>query len=406
MDTVRAACVLDYSRSCFRVLVLDDGDSSQVREAVEDLRTSYPHLHYSARGKSPDFVFSKAGNINHALHQVHNVQWPAPEFVAVLDADFIAEPHFLRATVPHLILNPKIAMVSTPQHFYNLPAGDPLLQALDYGTNVLEPLQDRRGTATCSGSGFVLRRSSVVPFGGFPIASFNEDVLLSLLLAQANWDIAHLQEPLQFGMVPNSLEGHIAQRKRWSIGVSQLMNVLRPSVDLPINFSERIDFAQEGFLFFCHLVWCTFSLLLMSVALFWDSSLVAYSSIGQLKLLSTLAIIYHATTWTHEWFIAASSRYSVSVFPHLNQVWMAPCRWSGSISEVLLVVLTVWQCKFRQSSVLLSIKSSVNVTLLCQPRPAVKSLSRRRPPATVHSGSRYGKYSGTAAPSFTSASFF
>lgn len=326
MDTVKAACALDYPRHCFHVLVLDDGNSSDVRTAVTELRIQYPSLHYSARSKRPKFAFSKAGNINHALHEIHNVQWPSPELIAVFDADFIAEPSFLRATVPHLMHRQKIGMVSTPQHFYNLPYGDPLLQALDYGTSILEPLQDRQSTATCSGSGFVVRRSAVLQFGGFPTFSFNEDVLLSLLLAQAGWEIIHLQEPLQFGLVPGSLEAHISQRQRWSIGVSQLVGVLNPSVYLPITFSQRIAFAQEGFLFACHLVWCTFSLIMVPLALFAGSSLVAYSSTGQLKLLQTLAILYHATTWMHEFLTAASSSYFVTTFPHLNQVWIAPCK--------------------------------------------------------------------------------
>lgn len=404
MDTIKAACALDYPQHCFHVLVLDDGNSGELRRAVMELRVQYPNLHYSARPKRPSFAFSKAGNINHALREIHDVQWPGPELIAVFDADFIAEPSFLRATVPHLTQNPKIGMVSTPQHFYNLPDGDPILQALDYGTSILEPLQDRQGTATCSGSGFVVRRGAVLQFGGFPTFSFNEDVLLSLLLAQAGWQIIHLQEPLQFGLVPGSLEAHISQRQRWSIGVSQLVGVLSPSIYLPITFSQRIAFAQEGFLFACHLMWCSFSLVMVPLALFAGTSLVAYSSIRQLQLLLGLAISYHATAWTHEFLTAASSSYFITAFPHLNQVWIAPCRLR--FISTIPRTLTVLQCRFQRSFAFVSTDSLVRTRQLCPSRPAPKSFSIRLPLENIRDGSGYVIHVGIAGSFSILASLF
>jgi cellulose synthase/poly-beta-1,6-N-acetylglucosamine synthase-like glycosyltransferase len=66
MDTVKAACVLDYPIDRYRVFVCDDGASTQLRDAVETHASQFPHLHYTARTKGSIEDY-KAGNLNHGL---------------------------------------------------------------------------------------------------------------------------------------------------------------------------------------------------------------------------------------------------------------------------------------------------------------------------------------------------
>ena len=127
MDTVRAACTLDYPISQFRVLLLDDGGSAVLRETIAQVKTQWPHLSYHSRGRQSGQVFAKSGNLNYALTTLQKED--PPEFCAVLDADSIPKRSFLRATLPHLLQNPDSALVSTRQFFSNLPDGDRLSQA-------------------------------------------------------------------------------------------------------------------------------------------------------------------------------------------------------------------------------------------------------------------------------------
>ena len=166
MDTVKAACVLDYPADRYRIFVCDDGASTELRAAVEAHALVYSHLHYSARIKGPIKDY-KAGNLNAGLAfsgallpltfsssasketvAVDEKQCDTPkldesaissagsstlnlssvhatpmfvkleawgQYVAGLDADMIPEPHWLRTLVPHIDSDPKCAMVCPPQ---------------------------------------------------------------------------------------------------------------------------------------------------------------------------------------------------------------------------------------------------------------------------------------------------
>lgn len=90
VDTVRAACDLDYPMGRFRVIVLDDGQSSGLSDAVAGLGALYPNLYYMARPKTPGVPHHfKAGNLNYGLDAVHKLPGGAGQFMAALDADMV-----------------------------------------------------------------------------------------------------------------------------------------------------------------------------------------------------------------------------------------------------------------------------------------------------------------------------
>lgn len=112
-DTVRATCALDYPTEKFRVFVLDDGASTTLECTIFSMQRNNANLYYTARKKPkvPDF---KAGNLNHGILHSQTGGNPA-EFVAGLDADVIADPSWLRATIPHLLRDPNLGMIGPPQ---------------------------------------------------------------------------------------------------------------------------------------------------------------------------------------------------------------------------------------------------------------------------------------------------
>lgn len=114
LDTVRAACALNYPPHLIRVFVLDDGASAELSRAVNALRQSVGNLYHTARKKSPVKDY-KAGNLNHGLELTKTLPGPAADIVAGLDADMIPEPEWLRRTIPHLMENRKMGLVNPPQ---------------------------------------------------------------------------------------------------------------------------------------------------------------------------------------------------------------------------------------------------------------------------------------------------
>lgn len=118
IDTVRAACEIDYPRERYRVVVLDDGSDMELGNAVESLAASanYTNLHYRSRKKIPGVPHHfKAGNLNYGLEEVCNMYGGASSYMAALDADMIPEKQWLRSLLGHLVNDPKMAMACPPQ---------------------------------------------------------------------------------------------------------------------------------------------------------------------------------------------------------------------------------------------------------------------------------------------------
>ena len=122
LDTTRAACDVDYPQDRFRVVVLDDANDEKLRQSIEMLNATYPNVAYRSRPKFPGVPHHfKAGNLNYGLEVVEEMPGGASKFVAALDADMIPEQHWLRAIMPHMLEDEKLAMACPPQVCIPLP---------------------------------------------------------------------------------------------------------------------------------------------------------------------------------------------------------------------------------------------------------------------------------------------
>ncbi|KAH8704861.1 nucleotide-diphospho-sugar transferase [Talaromyces proteolyticus] len=325
LDTVRAACLIDYPSTKFRVLVLDDGNSDALNEAVTQLQKEWNNVHYHARGVRPDqHVFAKAGNLNYALFEIQGQMDSPPEFFAVFDADFIPSPDFLRATLPHMLLYPNLAVLSTFQRFYNLPYKDPLYQGLDHFNEVVYTKQSQLGMAEIGGSGFIARRDPIIKLHGFPSISFLEDIMLSLILHGMGHQMILNTEMLQFGLAPTSLEGHVSQRQRWAIGWSQQILALRESKDNTVPLSLRWPIASQGFIFILSLLGQCLSFIVVPLALASGKTLIPSTSLGAFQLQGILSVFYVWLSWLHEWFQSSQTGFCISPFSVFEELWMSP----------------------------------------------------------------------------------
>ena len=161
--TIVGALAMDYRN--FRVFMLDDS----ARGWLKDLSARLG-CHYIAR---PDNRDAKAGNINHALKLLARLPHP-PEFIAILDADFVPAPRFLKRAMT-LFRDQTIAVVQTPQHFIN---PDPIQINLGatrfwpdeqrYFFDVVMPAKDAWSAAFCCGTSSVIRMGPLMSIGGFP----------------------------------------------------------------------------------------------------------------------------------------------------------------------------------------------------------------------------------------------
>ncbi|KAJ6022004.1 nucleotide-diphospho-sugar transferase [Penicillium herquei] len=328
METVRAACTLDYPMSQFRVLLLDDGGSALLKKKVSELSSQWPHLSYHSRGRQSGQVFAKSGNLNYAIGTLQKED--PPEFCAVLDADSIPKPEFLRAILPHLLQNPEAALVCTRQYFDNLPSGDQLSQARCHFYTCQNAALDILGCAIDAGSGAVFRRECIVQIGMYPTFSFSEDWQLSLVLRGFGHRVMQVQERLQFGLVPTSITGHIAQRNRWNIGhAQQVVSML--SSNAP-NYPKALQrsIAWNGAGVFGGEVIGFFAFSMIPVLLL-SGKVIPTTSSFLTSLQLVLALTYLLLTWSYEYVQAAYTGFESAPFAHLENKWLA----LGNIYAVL-----------------------------------------------------------------------
>jgi cellulose synthase (UDP-forming) len=211
--TIIAALALEYPK--FKVWVLDDGKRDWLRDYCEAKGAGYI--------RRPDNRHAKAGNINHALGVTDG------ELFAVLDADFAPFRNFLYRTVG-FFRDPTIAIVQTPQHFFNPDPMQLNLGIVDSWPDdqrlffdVILPARDAWDCAWCCGSCSVQRRSAIAEVGGVPTDSITEDLLSTLVLLRQGRVTRYLNERLSMGLSPENLKGFFRQRERWCRGNLQTL---------------------------------------------------------------------------------------------------------------------------------------------------------------------------------------
>ncbi|MEJ7802397.1 MAG: cellulose synthase catalytic subunit [Candidatus Limnocylindria bacterium] len=199
VPTIAAAVALEPAHETW---VLDDGERPEIAELAAALGARYlartTHEH------------AKAGNLNHALGVVDT------EILAVLDADHVAAPEFLRATLGYFA-DPQVALVQTPQDFYNVTSfehgsgvayGEPFHeQTLFY--RLLQPGKNRWSAAFWCGTNALVRTEALRSIGGAATETITEDIHTTIRFHRAGWRTVYHNAPLVLvsGQIPIVADG-------------------------------------------------------------------------------------------------------------------------------------------------------------------------------------------------------
>ena len=327
LDTVTAACVLEYPREKFRVFVLDDSCSSDTETAIRELAAFHSNLQYSSRGVMVD-THSKAANLNHGLQLTKGfgADRRVSELIAGLDFDMIPVPAWLGELVPRVTQDDRIGMAFIPQSFYNVSDGDPLSQmpVINHLQKIQNLQQEILGTSLAGGSGYVARRAAIAQIGGMPEDAIAEDFVASVKLRRAGWKICHIDEKLQWGLVPDSFAGHLKQRQRWKAGVLALGDSLRqvlrrsrhlqPTLRLRLLGLESSAALSVGMTSLCFL---TMPFLLAS-----NRPLLLFARLEDLRLLFCLAIVDMTAQVVHGAVMSWQSQFSIRILQGFCEMWL------------------------------------------------------------------------------------
>ena len=166
-ETVRAAVAIQYPHNTY---VLDDGNSRDMEEAALSEGAKYIVRPDEWAGHDRH---AKAGNVNSALFQTQG------EFILILDADQLPAPEILDETLGYFA-DPKVALVQTPQWFYNVPKGDYLGSQAPLFYGPIQQGKDGWNAAFFCGTNAVLRREAFMQIG---IRYYAQDLLKRLNVA-------------------------------------------------------------------------------------------------------------------------------------------------------------------------------------------------------------------------------
>ncbi len=232
LPTIAAAVALEPGHETW---VLDDGRRPNIKRLAHALGA-----HYLTRPTNEHY---KAGNLNHALASVR------ADIVAVLDADHVPLPGLLTNTLAYFD-DPRVAVVQTPQDFYNSDSfeheggdGDQarfLEEAIFY--RVIAPAKNRWGGAFWCGTGALLRVEAIDDVGGVATDSVTEDIQTTIRMNQRGWKAVFHNEVLARGLAPADAIQYWTQRHRWALGAMQVLRDDNPLLAPGLTPGQRLSF--------------------------------------------------------------------------------------------------------------------------------------------------------------------
>jgi cellulose synthase (UDP-forming) len=233
LPTIAAAVALEPAHETW---VLDDGNRQEVADLAAALGARYL--------TRPTHEHAKAGNLNHALAVVD------AEILAVLDADHVAAPDFLRATLGYFT-DKRVALVQTPQDFYNVMSfehgrgiayGEPFHeQTLFY--RLLQPGKNRWNAAFWCGTNALLRSEALRSVGGAATDTITEDIHTTIRLHRAGWKTVYHNEVLARGLAADDASQYQLQRNRWGTGAMQVLRAENPLFASRLTLGQRLGYA-------------------------------------------------------------------------------------------------------------------------------------------------------------------
>ncbi len=215
--------------------VLDDGKRDEMKAMCEELGIGYIRREGNA--------YAKAGNLNHALSVTKQ------DFVLQLDADHVPLPNILDRLLGYFE-NPKLAMVQSPQDFYNTDSfthvvndeGRRLWEENRLFFSIVQPGLDRHNASFFCGSCGVLRREAFDEIGGFSTKTITEDMETSLVLHSRGWQSYYHGETLAYGLAPANATQYHVQRLRWGQGTMQIMRKMNPLFIPGLTWRQRLSY--------------------------------------------------------------------------------------------------------------------------------------------------------------------
>ncbi len=226
----------------------------------------------------PSWPGYKAGALNFALQHTD----PAAEVVAVVDADYLVEPNWLRDLVAHFD-DAKVGVVQSPQAHRDWE-GQAFRRAMNWEYDGFFRIgmhhRNERDAIIQHGT-MTMIRASALRDGGWSEWCICEDSELGLRLMQRGLRAVYVDRVMGRGLTPDGFVAFKKQRQRWAQGAMQILKAharsllgLKPAAGQPqatLRRAQRYHFVAGW------LPWLgdAMHLVLSFATLFWTIGLIA-----------------------------------------------------------------------------------------------------------------------------------
>jgi cellulose synthase (UDP-forming) len=163
------------------------------------------------------------------------------DLVAVFDADHVADRDFLARTLGYFS-DPAVAVVQTPQDFYNVESFEHLSDNLHEESlfyRVIQAGKHNAGAAFWCGTNAVLRVSALRAVGGVATETLTEDLHTTTRLHRSGWRTVYHNEVLARGLAAAGPDAFLSQRLRWGQGAMQVLRRDNPLLGGGLTFRQR-----------------------------------------------------------------------------------------------------------------------------------------------------------------------
>jgi exo-beta-1,3-glucanase (GH17 family)/cellulose synthase/poly-beta-1,6-N-acetylglucosamine synthase-like glycosyltransferase len=268
-ETLDALAALDYPN--YEVLVIDNNTKDPaVWEPVEEycatLGERFRFFHVDP------LAGYKAGALNFALRHTD----PDAAVVAVIDADYVVHPLWLRDLVP-AFQDPEVAIAQAPQDYRDADqnAFKAMCMAEYRGFFLLGMVtRNERNAIIQHGTMTMIRRSALVEMDGWAEWCITEDAELGLRLFEAGYKALYIPFTYGRGLMPDSFSDFKKQRYRWAYGAVRILAHHRR--EFLGTVKTKLDAGQRYHFFAGWLPWFAdaFNLLFNLAALYWTVAMV------------------------------------------------------------------------------------------------------------------------------------
>jgi cellulose synthase/poly-beta-1,6-N-acetylglucosamine synthase-like glycosyltransferase len=223
----------------YTVYVLDDSTEPAFRERVDAFAARYPErVRVVRRGSRQGF---KAGNLNHALTHAATSE---PLF-ALVDADELLPPNFLRRMVPRVLADERCGFAQANHRCIpDTPGslGDAMGVGIDIHWRWYQPLRNRYGFVMLLGHGAVLRRAAWEEIGGFP-EIVSEDLGYALRIREHGWRGLFVEDVVCKEAFPETIRAFRVRHMKWTRGTCEFLSkeMTRALWSRRVSLVEKLD---------------------------------------------------------------------------------------------------------------------------------------------------------------------